>query len=90
VMRARQEALFAVTSLDEGEGDNLTVPESADCSSLSAPLSQVWPQLSMTASGEHSRGFDQGFPRSSEVDLKMSPVSDINAMLRDIRAGGKQ
>jgi hypothetical protein len=31
VMRARQEALFAVTSLDEGEGDNLTVPESALC-----------------------------------------------------------
>jgi hypothetical protein len=44
----------------------------------------------MTASGEHSRVFDQGIPRSSELDLKMSPVSDINAMLRDIRAGGRQ
>ena len=44
----------------------------------------------MTTSGEHSRGFDQGIPRSSEVDVKMSPVSDINAMLRDIRAVGRQ
>jgi hypothetical protein len=27
-MRAPREALFAVTSLDEGGGDNLTLPES--------------------------------------------------------------
>ena len=44
----------------------------------------------MTASGEHLTVFDQGIPRSSEVDLKMSPVSDINAMLRDTMAGGRQ